>query len=263
VRFCGPTSFGMAHASAPALRAAALAAAAAAVASAQGHVVPGQVLYPRGAQSWSMQRASAAMICNASGRVDPAWGAQWGLLDLDWNGDKGRWSSTSPMTCEEDMVANMAAVKAINPSTITWVYRNGAKALPWHTSVRTLLEQRAQWGLFMPLAGCMPTPGVYVCGPNATQNLYHDFEQTPHGDCGLGVECGEYVFNHLNTSLTDFLLGEYFFGMANGAGNPVVDGFYVDDVSGPRALSAAPRCDRPRSLGATLRAQRRAGATRA
>jgi hypothetical protein len=109
----------------------------------------------------------------------------------------------------------------------------------------------------------MPTPGEYVCGPNATQNLYHDFEQTPHGDCGLGVECGEYVFNHLNTSLTDFLLGEYFFGTANGAGNPVVDGFYVDDVSGPRALSAAPRCDRPRSLGATLRAQRRAGATRA
>lgn len=234
----------MAHASTPALRVAALrvavAAAASAVASAQGHVVPGQVLYPRGAQSWSMQRASAAMICNASGRVDPAWGAQWGLLDLDWNGDKGRWSSTSPMTCEEDMVENMAAVKAINPSTITFVYRNGAKALPWHTSVRTLLEQRAQWGLFMPLAGCMPTPGEYVCGPNATQNLYHDYEQTPHGDCGLGVECGEYVFNHLNASLTDFLLGEYFFGTANGAGNPVVDGFYVDDVSGPRAFSAAP-----------------------
>ena len=30
----------------------------------------------------------------------------------------------------------------------------------------------------MPYKGCSPAPGVYVCGPNATQNLYHDFEQT-------------------------------------------------------------------------------------
>ena len=71
--------------------------------------------------------------------------------------------------------------------------RNGVKALPWHTTVRKLLEDRAQWGLFMPLAGCMPEPGNYICGPNATQNLYHDFEETPRGDCGVGIECGEYV----------------------------------------------------------------------
>lgn len=53
----------------------------------------------------------------------------------------------------------------------------------------------------------MPSPGEYVCGPNATQNLFHDFEQTPKGDCGEGVECGEYVFNHRNASLLPFLLG--------------------------------------------------------
>lgn len=52
------------------------------------------------------------------------------------------------MDAEEDMVANMAAVKAVDPSTLTWVYRNGAKALPWHTTVRRLLEDRSQWGLF-------------------------------------------------------------------------------------------------------------------
>ena len=186
-----------------ALRAAACAAAGAALAAAQ-HVVPGQVKYPLSRQSWSMKDSSIAMICNNSGRVDPGFAAKFGLADLDWNGDKQRWSSTSPMTAEEDMVANMAAVKAVDPTTLTWVYRNGAKALPWHTSVRTLLEDRAQWGLFMPLAGCMTSPGEYVCGPNATQNLYHDEEQTPRGDCGAGVECGEYVFNHMNESLPDF-----------------------------------------------------------
>ena len=126
------------------------------------------------------------------------------------------------------MVANMAEVKKVNPLTLTWVYRNGCKALPWHTSVRTLLEDRSQWGLFVPLAGCMPSPGEYVCGPNATQNLYFDKEQTPSGDCGNGVQCGEYVFDHRNASLRSFLLGEYFFGK-NGAANPAVDGYYVDD----------------------------------
>ena len=39
----------------------------------------------------------------------------------------------------------------------------------------------------MPYKGCMPTPGVYVCGPNATQNLYHDFEETSVGG-GMGED---------------------------------------------------------------------------
>jgi hypothetical protein len=80
----------------------------------------------------------------------------------------------------------------------------------------------------MPYAGCNPAPGVYTCGDNATVNLYHDHEQTPTGDCGVGIECGEYVFNHRNASLTDFLLGDYFFG-PTGAGSPIISGFYVDD----------------------------------
>ena len=46
------------------------------------------------------------------------------------------------------------------------------------------------------------------------------------GDCGQGIECGEYVFNHRNESLRPFLLGEYFFG-ETGAANPAVGGFYV------------------------------------
>ena len=61
--------------------------------------------------------------------------------------------------------------------------RRAVKALPWHTTVRKLLEDKSQWGLFMPLAGCMPSPGNYVCGPDATHNLYHDFEQTPSAFC--------------------------------------------------------------------------------
>jgi hypothetical protein len=119
------------------------------------------------------------------------------------------------MIAEEFMVANCDAIRAASGGqTACWVYRNGVKALPWHASVRRLLEDRAQWGLFMPLAGCNPAPGVYTCGANASQNLYHDFEETPSAHtfrCGAGIECGEYVFNHRNASLRDFFLGDYFF----------------------------------------------------
>ena len=87
--------------------------------------------------------------------------------------------------------ARLSPANSHPPITSFCRYRNGIKALPWHTSVRKLLEDKSRWGMFMPLAGCMPTPGNYVCGPNATQNLYHDFEQTPKGDCGAGIECGE------------------------------------------------------------------------
>lgn len=113
------------------------------------------------------------------------------------------------------MVAECDAIHAASGGeTACWVYRNGVKALPWHASVRRLLEDRAQWGLFMPVAGCMPSPGVYVCGANASDNLYHDFRETPQARtfrCGVGIECGEYVFNHRNASLRDFFLGDYFF----------------------------------------------------
>jgi len=91
------------------------------------------------------------------------------------------------MSCEETLLAQAAATHALNPAAKQFVYRNAIKALPWFTSVREKLEDRAWWGWFLPYANCT----AHACGPNATQNLYHDFEQTPRGDCGEGVECGE------------------------------------------------------------------------
>jgi hypothetical protein len=82
------------------------------------------------------------------------------------------------MNTSEDLASNLAAIKAINPDSIGMTYLNGIKALPWFTSVRVKLEDRRYWGFFMPLKGCFNNAtGEYTCGPNATQNLYHDYEQ--------------------------------------------------------------------------------------
>jgi hypothetical protein len=181
-----------------------------------------------------MNQSSIIMICNNSGPVAASLAGQWRIADVDWNSNRIGWSAARPMNTEEDMLANLQAFRAVNPNSIGWLYRNGIKALPWFTSVRKRLEDPAYWGWFMPLANCSTAGGPpYLCGPNATNNLFHDYEQTPPrtGDCGVGVECGEYVFNHRNDSiLIDFFLDEYFFGpTALGAPDGVVRGFYVDD----------------------------------
>ncbi len=60
----------------------------------------------------------------------------------------------------------------------------------------------------------------------------------PHGDgscvnpcdCGEGVPCGEYLWNHTNgTMLRDWLINEHLLG-PTGLGNPAVSGFYVERV---------------------------------
>ena len=51
------------------------------------------------------------------------------MVDIDWNSDKVDWSKPTPMNSEENMLKNVKAIQDLNPSTITWVYRNGIKAL--------------------------------------------------------------------------------------------------------------------------------------
>ena len=106
-------------------------------------------------------------------------------------------------------------MKAVNKDTKVFVYRNLVKALPWFTQVRLKLEDPQWWGFFLRKA--------QSTGPDATGTLYHDFEQTPRGDCGQGVQCGEYLWNHSNGSmLTDFFVEE-FIGGEQGMGSPYVD----------------------------------------
>ena len=53
------------------------------------------------------------------------------------------------------------------------------------------------------------------------------------------VECGEYVFDHRNKTLLQWIINTMFLGNATGGGNPAVSGFYVDDgwsLKGPSEM---------------------------
>eukprot|EP00038_Savillea_parva_P031914 m.91837 g.91837 ORF g.91837 m.91837 type:complete len:426 (+) comp9929_c0_seq1:268-1545(+) len=214
---------------------------------------------PRWTPTYNMSESTVVMPCNYSGLYDfdvyPEL-ARFGLVDYDWSNSKGYWVDQSPMNCEEMLVDQAARNKALNPTAKVFVYRNIVKALPWYVEVREKLADPQWWGFFLPYKGCRDnTTGAYLCGDNATVNLYHDHEQTPgwpgggnggpdgicHGntqppwdkgcDCGKdqGILCGEYLFDHRNESLQAWLTDQYMGGKDFGLGNPNVDGFYLDD----------------------------------
>ena len=168
------------------------------------------------------------------------------------------------MNCEESLLAQAEATHALNPAAHQFVYRNAIKALPWFTLVREKLADKQYWGWFLPYANCTH----YECGPDATHNLYHDFEcvchcqaptpatpsctrqlaashltpsfhplsslpccacrQTPRGDCGAGIECGEYLYDLRNASLRAWLASDYLLG-PTGLGSPAIHGFYFGE----------------------------------
>lgn len=197
---------------------------------------PGPQILPPWPATWNMSRSTAFMPCDTDGvgpvPFDPQSAAKWGIADFDWSNGRNYWSIQKPMNCEETLLSQAEATHAANSETHVMVYRNSIKALPWFTSVREKLEDPAYWGFFLPFANCTH----YECGPNATLNLYHDFEQSERdGDCGLGVECGEYLFELRNKSARAWLSGEYLTS-ETGLKSPAVNGFYFDDqwkLSGP------------------------------
>jgi len=150
------------------------------------------------------------------------------------------------MRCEERLIEQVSMTKAANPNARVFVYRNLVKALPWYTSVREKISDPAYSGWFLKFgAPTVNGTGYHVpaCddsySPPLCSGMYHDRDQTPghpkgDGDCTLpcdcgGVPCGEYLWDHRNATLRDFLVNEFILG-ANGLGNANVSGFYLDDV---------------------------------
>eukprot|EP01052_Picozoa_sp_SAG31_P030716 SAG31_NODE_3175_length_4586_cov_4.176064_4_plen_122_part_00 len=70
-----------------------------------------------------------------------------------------------------------------------------------------------------------------VCRGNAQGNRTSTRAQSGGCDCGHGVACGEYLWDHRNgSSLTDWFIEDYIGGETYGLGNPNVDGCKSDKM---------------------------------
>ena len=60
------------------------------------------------------------------------------------------------------------------------------------------------------------------------RSIFHHSVETPRGDCGKGVECGEYLFDLRNASLRAWMQGPYLLS-PTGLGSGFIKGFFYDD----------------------------------
>lgn len=102
-----------------------------------------------------MNRSTIAMPSNSTGFFDPALAAKFGLVSFDHGNARARWitqmgthSATLP-TSEELLLEQCAKVKAVNPHTKCFVYRNGQLGLQWLSSEAAQMYNASAAGLFL------------------------------------------------------------------------------------------------------------------
>jgi hypothetical protein len=190
--------------------------------------------------TYDMALSTIMMPCNDSGWMDSNFASKWGLVDLDWSNAKALWANAKPMDCQERLITQAQKIRKSNPSTKTFVYRNLVKALPWFSSVREKLDDPAYSGWFLKYrdGGKGKNYSSNPCTGRKCSVYYHDQDQTPEhprGDgscideCDCGTQpCGEYLWDHRNNSLREFLISEFVLG-PDGIGNAAVDGVFLDD----------------------------------
>eukprot|EP00040_Diaphanoeca_grandis_P013021 m.65878 g.65878 ORF g.65878 m.65878 type:complete len:539 (+) comp23614_c0_seq1:190-1806(+) len=200
--------------------------------------------HPTWTPTWDMAMSTVMMPCNTSGWFDPALAAQYGIADFDWSNARDMWANQAPMDDGKRLITQAAKVKAVNENTHVWIYRNLVKALSWYSDVGEKLSDPAYSGWFLHFKNGIH--GNYTsppCTAGTCSDLYHSQDQTPQHstgrkecigecDCG-GVPCGEYIWDHRNASLREWLVKEHVLGTSSngmdGLANPNVTGFYFDD----------------------------------
>ena len=96
----------------------------------------------------------------------------------------------------------------------------------WHT------KAMAPGGGTMPVAQALHVSGYKPGAGEAPPPAMPSGLNTCLGgvcDCGEGLPCGEYLWDHRNASLRSWLVDEFVLGAESGLGNPAIDGFYFDD----------------------------------
>ena len=151
--------------------------------------------------SWRMADSTIVMPCSSYGFLNLSDFEGYGLIDVDWSNAKSVWAAQQPMNCEEALVEQAAAIKAVYPSTRVFVYRNLIKALNWYSSVRYALDNSSfsNWFIKFIPGGSLPNGSWHTpdCdsaySPPLCTSFYHDLVQTPtpaDGCNGRACDCG-------------------------------------------------------------------------
>jgi hypothetical protein len=191
-----------------------------------------------------MSQSTIFMPCNVSGMFDPVVAGRYGIADFDWSNGKltpdGRgWQQAKPMDTNAVLIGQAAQVKAVNPRTHVWVYRQLVKALPWYREVGEKMADPRYSGWFLPFrkggASDLRNGSWHVppCTGGLCSNLYHSQDQVQPNSCNgtcdcSGVPCGEYLWDMRNASLREWIVREHIMG-EQGMANANVSGFYFDD----------------------------------
>jgi len=216
--------------------------------------------------TYNVTESLITMQKNSSGWSSIERALDFGIVSYDWSNNKAQWAKSRPMDCEErlsEQAERLVAARREKPGDGTnshvFLYRNLVKALPWFSTVRTKLLDPAYEGFFLKFDKDKTEYHVPRCAAeNASvcSNFYHDQEQTPqvptpddpnpdgwcdpsYGcDCGPGLPCGEYYFDHRNgTMLRDWLIEEVVLASLlpkdssskDGTKTNMVDGLFMDD----------------------------------
>eukprot|EP00927_Polykrikos_kofoidii_P062742 TRINITY_DN57545_c0_g1_i1.p1 TRINITY_DN57545_c0_g1~~TRINITY_DN57545_c0_g1_i1.p1 ORF type:complete len:469 (+),score=24.52 TRINITY_DN57545_c0_g1_i1:64-1470(+) len=210
-------------------------------------------------QTWEMNMSTIIMPCNNTGFTDPATTRGWGIVDFDWSNSKGTgaaqgWAKHQPMDDEEMLFQQVKMTTSATKGTTVWVYRCSVYGYPWYTTVRKLLEDPKYHPWFMSFKNEGPwfSKKCDSYKTDVCSNLYHSQEQSPgypHGDgdcalpgcdCGKGVPCGFYVFNHSSTvevngqTFQDWFVHDYMLNyMKDPTLKDLISGMFWDDVWNP------------------------------
>jgi hypothetical protein len=179
---------------------------------------------------WDMNMSTIMMPCNVSGWFDSTLAARYGIADFDWSNARSLWRAQHPMDDGTRLITQIQNVKAINPKTHTWVYRNLVKALSWYSDVGKKLSDPQYSGWFLkfrnysePTNRSVFNTDVYSvppCTGGKCSGLYHSQDQTPEHskptvytggeecltECDCGVPCGEYLWCVLVSGLPSVLV---------------------------------------------------------
>ena len=175
---------------------------------------------PTWAPVWQLNRST---ICQPGGDTGESWldaaaAARWGLVSLDWSVANAVWRGNgdpSNMTGAATLVEQCRRIKAVDPTTKCFVYRNTELALEWLEPQRVVMRDPAFASYFLQYQPGNPQNGTVG---------------TPYNEDagGPGAGCRQFFWNYSNPDAFEYVLGVSEQG-ALGTSSPFVDGTFLDD----------------------------------